>query len=176
MVKKIVIINYGPFPEGDAGAVRLRFVGRALIDAGFRVEVLCRGAVNDAGCVDGISYKSLRSCDGNVVFRGIDRLLFPGKVKRYFKKNKDVDCIYIYNAQTSSFEYCKRLREKYGICLIHDCVEWYSADEFKNGEKNWLRLSPKRRRTARLPSVTFVVMRWMISRTRKRTAKSPRTI
>ncbi len=134
--KKVVIINTGPFPEGDAGAVRLRFVAQALVEAGFSVEVLCRGKANDEGFIEGIYYKSLKRSEGSRIFRGIDYYCFLGRAKQYLRKNRDIDCIYIYNAQISVFEYCKKLHKKRGICLVHDCVEWYSPDEFINGEKN----------------------------------------
>lgn len=136
MKKKIIILNTGPFPEGDAGAVRLRFMGRALVEAGYEVEVLCRGNVNDAGWTDGIHYISLKKTNSSRTLRGIDYCLFPSRVKRYLRSHKDTFCIYLYYAQNSLFEFCKRFSKKNGIMLVHDCVEWYSPDEFKKGEKS----------------------------------------
>ena len=136
MGKKIIMINTGPFPEGDAGAVRLRMIGRALVEAGYEVEVLCRGNVRDSGSVDGIHYISFKKTNRNILFCGLDYYLFPYRVKQYLHKNKDISCLYMYFAQNYLFDYCKKFCEKNNITLVYDCVEWYSADEFKNGEKN----------------------------------------
>ncbi len=134
--KKIVIITTGRFPEGDAGAVRLRYMARAMVDGGYDVEVLCRGVANASGCVDNIKYTSLRTINGNKLIRGADYCLFPARVSKYLRKNKDISCVYIYNAHISVFKYCKRFCKKHGVRLLHDCVEWYSPEEFKRGEKS----------------------------------------
>lgn len=134
--KKIAIITFGHFPEGDAGAVRLRYMARAMIDAGYSVHVLCRSKVNDSGCVDNICYTSLRKMDGHKLIRAADYYCFPARVVRYLNKNKDLSCIYLYNAHVSVFRYCKAFCRKHGIRLVHDCVEWYSPEEFKLGAKD----------------------------------------
>lgn len=134
--RKIVIITTGCFPEGDAGAIRLRYMARAMVDGGYDVEVLCRGVANASGCVDNIKYTSLRTTNGNKLLRGADYYLFPTRVSKYLKKNKDISCVYIYNAHVSVFKYCKRFCKKHGVRLLHDCVEWYSPEEFKRGEKS----------------------------------------
>lgn len=134
--KKALIITTGHFPEGDAGAVRLRYMARAMTDGGYQVEVLCRSKLNDKGSVDGIAYTSLRKTDGHKLIRAADYYLFPGRVKKCLQKNKDLSCVYIYNAHISVFQLCKRFCKKYNIRLIHDCVEWYSPEEFARGEKS----------------------------------------
>lgn len=134
--KKAVIITTGHFPEGDAGAVRLRYMARAMTGGGYQVEVLCRSKLKDKGCVDGIAYTSLRRIDGHKLVRAADYYLFPGRVKKYLQRNKDLSCVYVYNAHISVFQLCKRFCQKHNIRLIHDCVEWYSPEEFKKGEKS----------------------------------------
>ena len=81
MRKKILIITTGWFPEGDAGAIRLKNVGKALIAGGYEVTVLCRGKLNDQDTIDGIKYISLRNLSGNKLIAGFDYLRFPGKIK-----------------------------------------------------------------------------------------------
>ena len=44
--------------------------------------------------------------------------------------------VYIYNAPTSVFLFCKRFCKEKNIPLIHDSVEWYSPEEFKRGERD----------------------------------------
>ncbi len=136
MSKKCVIITTGHFPEGDAGAVRLHMMGKAMTEAGYNVNVLCRSKLNDSGIIDDIRYTSLRKRDGHKLVRGLDYYRFPGRVARYLKKNKDLACVYIYNAHISVFNYCKKFCKKHNIRLVHDCVEWYSPEEFSKGEKS----------------------------------------
>lgn len=134
---KILIITNGWFPEGDAGAVRLHMVGKALISSGYTVSVLCRGKLNFEGVIDGIRYKSLRNLSGNKLLSAYDYLMFSSKIKKILNINcKDVYAIYIYNAPISVFKLSKAFSKKHSIGLIHDCVEWYSPDEFKNGKNN----------------------------------------
>lgn len=135
--KRIVIITTGWFPEGDAGAVRLHMIAKAMVTAGYDVQVLCRNKQNDSGCVDSIHYFSLRRRDGHKLVRVIDYCMFPDRIRYFLNKNKDLSCVYIYNAHISVFNYCKSFCREHHIQLIHDCVEWYSPEEFKCGKKSW---------------------------------------
>ncbi len=137
MSNRIIIITTGYFPEGDAGAVRLLNVAKALRAAGYKVEVLCRGKLNDSGTVDGIDYLSFRTKNGGRLIKGIDYYLFPKRVKKYLKAAEDLRCVYIYNAHISVFDFCKRFCKKRRLRLIHDCVEWYSPEEFKKGARSF---------------------------------------
>ena len=135
--KRIVIITTGWFPEGDAGAVRLSIMGRSLVEAGFDVTVLCRGKLNDIGNSFGVDYKSLRNIPGGTISKAIDYEFFPFKVKKYLNAHLDsIYAVYLYNAHLRLFKYCKQFCKKHQIKLFHDCVEWYSPEEFKNGEKS----------------------------------------
>ncbi len=136
MSNKIIIITTGYFPAGDAGAVRLLNVARALRLAGYNVEVLCRGKINDSGTVDGIDYLSFRTKSGGRLMKAIDYYLFPKRVKKHLKAAEDLHCVYIYNAHISVFNFCKRFCKRRGLRLVHDCVEWYSPEEFKKGVRS----------------------------------------
>ena len=132
--KNIVIITSGYFPEGDAGAVRLFYNAKALTESGYSVRVLCRGKANDRGCIEGIDYQSLRTKNGNRILKFIDYKSFPSKVKEQLKTAGEISYVYIYNAPMSVFQFCKGFCKDRNIPLIHDCVEWYSPDEFKLGK------------------------------------------
>lgn len=132
--KTVVIITLGWFPEGDAGAVRLFYNAKALTEAGYAVRVLCRGKVNDSGCIDGIEYISLRTQKGNRLLKLLDYKRFTSRVKKQLEKTKELSAVYIYNAPRSVFKYCKFFCTDRKISLIHDCVEWYSPEEFKLGK------------------------------------------
>ena len=133
--KKIVIITTGWFPEGDAGAIRLQLMGRTLSEVGYKITVLCRGKLNDKGYYNSIEYYSFRNNQCNLFSNLFDYLEFPSKVKKYLHNNIDeLYAVYIYNAHDSLFSYCKKLCSKNGIKLIHDCVEWYSPEEYTLGK------------------------------------------
>lgn len=134
-MKRIVIITSGHFPEGDAGAVRLLYMAKAMVDSGFDVTVLCRSKYQK-GEIDGIKYVSFREKRGDIISKAIALLKFPSKAVKYLKSQERIDCVYFYNAPVSILEYCKRELKPKGVALIFDCVEWYSPEQFKNGEKN----------------------------------------
>ena len=131
---KIVIITTGWFPEGDAGAVRLQMMGRALTEIGYKVTVLCRGKLNDKGQYFSVEYCSYRNKQSGLFSKIIDFIEFPSKVKKYLNNNnEELYAVYIYNAHDSLFTYCKSFCHKHSIKLIHDCVEWYSPEEYTLG-------------------------------------------
>ena len=85
--KKIFIITTGCFPKGDAGAVRLLFMAKALKMAGYKIKVFCRGKSEDLGEIDGIEYVSFRTKARAKIVKAIDYFCFPSKVKKELKKS-----------------------------------------------------------------------------------------
>lgn len=137
MSKKIVVITSGKFPEGEPGAVRIRMICKALAKSGYIVTVLCRGKVRDENILDdSIKYYSLRTVDEGTIKKIIDYIIFGYKVrKKIFDLNK-IEFLYLYNAPVSVFKWAKRYSKNKNVQLIHDCVEWYSPEEFKLGKYN----------------------------------------
>ncbi|MBR5540013.1 MAG: glycosyltransferase, partial [Clostridia bacterium] len=135
MSKHVVMINTGPFPEGDAGAVRLFYTAKALTLAGYTVEVLCRGKKRDRGSVDGIAYRSLRYADRSRLLRGLDYCRFPARVRAHLRRHA-AEYLYLYDAQPSLFRFCKAFARKHGVKVLYDCVEWYSPEQFAHGENS----------------------------------------
>lgn len=129
-MKKIVIITDGHFPEGDAGANRILYVAKAMVAAGFRVTVLCRGKYGD-GEIDGIEYVSFREKKVDLAAKVMAYIRFSGNVRRYLEDHSDVDMVYIYNAPAAVFKNCKRSGGKGRFSLVYDSVEWYSQEQFK---------------------------------------------
>ena len=146
--KSIVVITSGWFPEGDAGAIRLKMIGKALVEVGYSVTVLCRGCLNDEGQVDGISYVSFRNRSGGSVVKTIDYLNFPNKVKNYLRKHLiGLYGLYIYNVHDSLFSYYKAFSKTNSVKLFYDCVEWYSPEEYKLGRLDpWYRMKDRTNR------------------------------
>ena len=132
-MKNIVMITNGLFPEGEAGALRIKYIAKALISKGCNVTVLCRGVSKDSGVIDGIQYYSFRNVKARGIKKVIDYFAFPSNVKEYITSTTPIDCVYVYNAHVSIFTWLKKYAKKNEVTLVHDCVEWYSPEEFKFG-------------------------------------------
>lgn len=142
MRKKIIIITTGWFPEGDAGAVRLKIMGKIFTECGYEVTVLCRGMYKLKGNIDNIEYISLRNFSSGLIIKILDYIFFSSRVKNILKNNvHSIYGIYIYNAHENLFKFCKNFSLSNKIKLYHDCVEWYSPEEYRFGKYDpWYRL------------------------------------
>ncbi len=132
-VKQIVMITNGAFPEGEPGALRIKYIAKALTANGCKVTVLCRGNSKESGEIEDIQYYSYRNARARRLKKVSDYFSFPSHVKEYLKVNGPVDAVYVYNAHMSIFAWLKKYAKKNPIPLLHDCVEWYSPEEFKYG-------------------------------------------
>ena len=157
MKKHILIITSGNYPSGDASAVRIQMIAKALAESKCEINVLCFSKVNDCGIKDGINYVSLRKKQGNIIVRIRERLAFKKRVKEYILSHEEVTHIYIYNAPISVFEFCKKHCKNNKLNLIYDCVEWYSPEEFCGGKLNFF-YREKQRINARIVDKSFSVI------------------
>lgn len=135
-MKNVVIITDGHFPEGDAGAVRLLYVAKAMTAVGCKVTVLCRGRLGN-GIIDEIEYISFRERKANFLAKVIAYLHFSRNVAKFLKKQNELSCVYIYNAPLAVFHWCKKKYAKTETKLVYDCVEWYSPEQFKHGKYSY---------------------------------------
>ena len=138
-MSQAVIITENKYPLGDAGAIRQHAMAKILQEIGYDVTVVGYGSYtgNKLNEYDGIKYTSLKARSGNKLIRILYRVLFGFRAIRYIKKHiKRPSLIMV----VDTLPYAWRLIEEYGvkrnIRLIHDSVEWYSPEEFANGEKN----------------------------------------
>lgn len=138
------MITEGHFPQGDAGAVRLLYMAKALCGAGYGVTVLCRGRYG-SGSIDGINYVSLREKKSDFFRKAVALLRFPARAAAWLEKHPDTDAVYLYhNVQKPLFSYCRKKAGKGRFSLLFDCVEWFSPEQFPLGK-----LSPAYRRQHR---------------------------
>lgn len=138
-MSRAVIITENKYPLGDAGAIRQHSMAKIYKSLGYDVMVVGYGqhtgrAVKE---YDGIRYTSLKARSENKLIRILYRLSFGFRAISYVKRHiKKPDVILV----VDTLPYSWRLIEKYGvknnIKLIHDSVEWYSPEEFANGENN----------------------------------------
>lgn len=131
MEKNVVIVTKNKFPAGDAGSLRLEIFARMLLEHGFEVLVICLGKSTNFETLSykGINYISLRHNKNTYFSKVLNHILFKKRLKCIMKKKYD----YILFTELSfgCIKYFKKLNKLHRTCLIYDCVEWYSACEFK---------------------------------------------
>lgn len=138
-MNQAVIITENKYPLGDAGAIRQHAMAKILRELGYDVIVVGYG--NYTGkCLkefEGIKYVSLRAKSENKTARLFFRILFGVRAVSYVKKHIENPSLILL---VDTLPYAWKVIENYGvknnIKLVHDSVEWYSPEEFSNGEKN----------------------------------------
>ena len=138
-MKKAAIMTTNSYPNGDAGAIRQHCMGKMLTALGYEVFVVGYG--NYTGYeykqYDGIKYISLRPANSNKLSRISGRLQFGSKALKCIKENKDgLELILAVDMLPKAFKSIQNYAIKNEIQLVHDSVEWYSPEEFTNGEKS----------------------------------------
>lgn len=136
---KIVIITGNNYPCGDAGAVRQHAMAKLLMNMGHDVFIIGYGPYtgNKENLYDSVPYVSFRKKYSNRIVRAFYRMNFGSRVVAYIKKyHKDFDCILVVDVLPNAFKKIEKLAQRKNALLIHDSVEWYSPEEFVNGERN----------------------------------------
>ena len=138
-MRKAVIVTENSYPEGDAGAVRQHAFAKILKQLGYDVLVIGYGKNFDNKICkyDGVNFISFRPNQENIISRIICRVKFGTKVYRYIKQHYNfLDVLMVVDIMPQSFKKIEKLKRIYNCVLIHDSVEWYSPEEFKNGKCN----------------------------------------
>ncbi|MDY5575965.1 MAG: glycosyltransferase [Lachnospiraceae bacterium] len=139
MMKQAIIVTENSYPEGDAGAIRQHAFAKLLSEVGYDVLVIGYGEPTDGDiCVyDGIKYISFRENNASPWKRVWNRMLFGKNVYKFIlSKYSALDVLFVVDLMPDAFRKMALLKKKYGCVLIHDSVEWYSPEEFKNGKYN----------------------------------------
>ncbi len=136
---KAIVITQNNTPCSDAGAVRQHAMATILRNAGWDVTVLGYGKSNGGQLTtyEGVKYLSFRPDSDNRLRRLAGRILFGRRVMSYLQKSKyELKAVLVVDVLPSTFHALKRFSRKNHIQLIHDSVEWYSPEEYPEGEKN----------------------------------------
>ena len=136
---KVVIISGNKYPLEDAGAIRQHSTAKLFKLLGYETLILGYGKSTHGkiSVYDGINYISFRPSNNNIIIRALYRYFFIDRAVKYLKKNvKSVDVLLIVDVLPKDFKKIKNLASYYHAKLVHDSVEWYSPEEFSNGEKN----------------------------------------
>lgn len=137
-MKRVLIVTCYRYPNGDAGAVRQHSFAKIYKELGYEVVVAGLGLHTAFSMrqYDDVSYVSFRNKKSNIVAKIKNYLLYKYNLKHFLSKEKKFDVMHVVNVPTKVFSFLKRYAKKRGIKLVHDSVEWYSPEQFKNGKKN----------------------------------------
>lgn len=134
-----LIITGNKYPNGDPGAVRQHSMAKLFEEAGYRPFIIGYGESTGKKVLsyDGIDYISLRPSSENKAVRIISRIMFGRRTIGFIKKKITVPkVIMVVDALPDAFRKIERYAKKHNCILIHDSVEWYSPEEFKNGSNS----------------------------------------
>lgn len=134
-MKKMLIISTCKYPNGDAGSVRQHAFAKLYRESGYEVTVVGMGACTNFHLKnnDGIPYVSLRGAQNNLLAKLKNYFGFKSRLKSFLKSYGNCGYIQVVDAPVNALFYLKKYARKHNIRLIHDSVEWYSPEQFKNG-------------------------------------------
>lgn len=134
-----LLITYNRFPNGDAGAVRQEAFAKLLQLVGYEVNVICMGAYTefDSKEYEGIPYVSFRNKSSSLYSKINNVIFFKRKLKRYLNVNRNISLILVVEIPILALFFLKKYSKLHNITLIHDCVEWYSSEQFALGRFSW---------------------------------------
>lgn len=136
---RAVIITENKYPCEDAGAIRQHATAKIAQSLGYSVMVLgygkpTRGKLSN---YEGIDYISFRADTTNMLIRIAYRITASMRMYKFFKKNcRDADLIFVSDVAEATFKWTARYAKNKNVVLVHDSVEWFSPEEYKNGEKS----------------------------------------
>lgn len=161
MEKWVLMVSPNNYPNGDAGAVRDDAFANIYKSLGYTVVLLCQNRQSKKGEYNGHTYVSLfTEADG-----ALDKAFrFASYKRRMVQIIKELELqygipqvIHLYDAPHNGIAFLKEYGHKNSIKMIHDSVEWYSAEEFKLGilDKSYIL---KNRLNTKLIDSKFIVI------------------
>lgn len=135
-MKKLTIVTYANFPNGDAASVRIYAICKMLLQTGHDISIICmsRQSTNEWKEYNGVKYYSIRFPKNDLLSRLKNVLLFRRRTSHVIKNMKKIDILMPLSIPIPALLYCERIAKKGGIELVTDRTEWYSPSEFKAGK------------------------------------------
>ncbi|MDJ0304953.1 glycosyltransferase [Dehalobacter sp.] len=149
MNRQIVIVGEFRFPEGDASAIRILNIAKALRDTGDHVHIIGTGVPGMQDKTDGtyrhqgFSYETINT-ESTSKFKKVMNLLTrsltaAARIKRLYQ-HKKIDVVMIAVGYGRFVGPVLHLSRKLGFKVVIDVVEWYDPDHLpfgKWGPFNW---------------------------------------
>lgn len=138
-MKKVLMVTMNKYPHQDAGGEREYAFTKLFCGLDSEVTVVSMGESTGYKVeeietnVKHISFKGSRT---HKVFKLLDYLMYPFRLKGVLKKERFDVCLYT-ELDPLSRRILKKSCLKNRTVLLFDAVEWYSPEEFSNGEKNY---------------------------------------
>lgn len=132
---KIAIVSIHRYPNGDAGSVRAHAWVNLLHKLGADTMVVGLGPCTNFEVreYDGSSYVSFRANKNDFAHRLANLLLYRKRLAKFLKQKK-YDAIIVVDIPFPALFWLKAFAKKHHIRLLHDCVEWYSPEQFSRGK------------------------------------------
>lgn len=135
--KKLLLITSTMYPDNTAMYVRHHTLAKLFRKIGWDVLVLSRGKSNGRELKewDSIPYFSVSGKRQNKIERFLD---YEFRLMHYTKKflnEEHFDAVLLTGASNRVLKYLKDYAQKHKILLLHDSVEWYSPEQFSQGER-----------------------------------------
>ena len=135
-MKHAVIITENQYPCEDAGAIRQHATAKILKMLGYSVLVLGYGKSTGGKVLtyDDVEYISFRPKMRNKWIRVAYRVTASIRMMRFFRKNcRETSLILVADVYTPTVKQVASYAIRKKITLIHDSVEWFSPQQFRNG-------------------------------------------
>jgi glycosyltransferase involved in cell wall biosynthesis len=149
---EIIYVGGFRFPDGDAGAARVRGIALALRDAGYAVAIAGvedRASPDDiqldgTACREGLPYypaKNFGSSKFARLRRGVYHCITGSAVmdRLNYLVSPRTRAIIVYNGNAPLLLRLLNFCSKRKICLIADCTEWYDPQHVPGGAFGWFR-------------------------------------
>lgn len=146
MTGRVFICADRAFPRGDAGANRILFMAKALIEKKWNVFVVSTGKMKEEhynkqkNCYtyEGVDYQNVKANKNNTLQKVLHNFLDGNNAIKILKQQKiqSSDIILLY---TSNYFFSKAIvnfAEKNGIRIAVDIVEWHQDFQYKKGKSD----------------------------------------
>lgn len=136
---KVLILSTTRYPDGGAETTRKHYLAKLFQLLDWQVFVVGRGSSTNfkENNFDGVRYMSFRSTNNGIFTKIFDFLNYTNYTKMVLVDNGPFDAIMILGVPTSTLKYLKEYAKKNKVMLLHDSVEWYSAEQFKLGRMDY---------------------------------------
>lgn len=134
------MISNNVFPKGDAGAIRDESMARIYIQLGFKVVLLCRNNQIVEGEYDDIKYYSINRNAHSFLSKLFRYFTYAFRLRLFIAKITremgSIFLVHLYDAPHNGIRYLWRYSINKGIKIVHDSVEWYSANQYRGNRFN----------------------------------------
>lgn len=135
---KVLFITTALYPKESAMAHRVHLFAKSLQELGHDVFVLSNGKTGYLKIkqFDKVNYQSLKVDGTSLPIRYLGMKFYTSRLKKALGHLVKPDVIFASDLENDSLVFLKKYCQENHIPLVYDCVEWYSPEEFEDGEKN----------------------------------------